>query len=65
MPSALDRYGDESAGISIRDADEDDIADVEIEDDEEEGDDTLLEEVEDDEDDVSGIIDADIKDDER
>jgi uncharacterized protein (TIGR02300 family) len=56
----------ESQGMSVRDADEDDVVgDIEVEDDEEEADDTLLEEVEDDEDDVTGIIDADIKDDER
>jgi uncharacterized protein (TIGR02300 family) len=56
----------ESAGMSVRDADEEDVVgDIEVEDDEEEADDALLAEVEDDEDDVTDIIDADIKDDER
>ena len=57
----------EAAGMSVVDADEEDVvADIEVEgDDEEEADDTLLEEVEEDEDDVTDIIDADIKEDER
>ena len=56
----------ESAGMSVRDADEEDVvADIEVEDDEDEADDALLAEVEEDEDDVNDIIDADIKDDER
>ena len=56
----------ESAGMSVVDADEEDVvADIEVEDDEEEADDALLAEVEEDEDDVTDIIDADIKEDER
>ncbi len=56
----------ESAGMSVVDAEEGDIADIEVEGDEEdEEDDALLAEVEEDEEDVSGIIDADIGKDER
>jgi len=56
----------EAAGMSVVDADEEDVvADIEVEDDEEEADDALLAEVEDDEDDVTDIIDADIEKDER
>src|SRR5579862_183835 len=56
----------EAAGMSVVDADDEDaVADIEVEDDEEEADDALLAEVEDDEDDVTDIIDADIEKDER
>lgn len=57
----------EGAGMSVVDADEADIEDIEEEDigDDEEEDDSLLEEEDDENDDVSGIIDADIEKDER
>jgi uncharacterized protein (TIGR02300 family) len=55
----------ESAGMSVVDGEEDVVADIEVEDDEEEADDALLAEVEEDEDDVTDIIDADIEKDER
>jgi uncharacterized protein (TIGR02300 family) len=57
----------EGAGMSVVDADEADIEDIEDEDlgEDEEEDDSLLEEEDDEDDDVSGIIDADIEKDER